>query len=400
VASSFIDADQGAALRAAALPLKTELQDIRDKIDLVRSTRPHPHYSIGFRLPGARWGEFYNLVSQVPGLYAAVESAYVAAHHVNEVLAMRVTRAGAGQIIGVIEEDGLDDAYETSGRALEALDVFLAAEPLPARPSYASPVGAVDLMPEQEDLLVRLVEADRNLRPVRDDFRLVSLGRTGGPSVYHKGLPHDMRGRSLAPLADFQELIAARFVRKVRQAGRGDAAQWYLAVTPAGFRQYEAIKQRQGETIEQVETETRRYLDREIRKRYPEAFVALSRAEELVWSSDPENSATRVGHDCREAMQVFANEVAQRFRPSDMDAGPTPKIRAALRAAGERLGSTERDALDTLTAWWSSVYDLAQRQEHGAQREGQPLVYEDSRRLVFMTTIVMSEIDRSFSRYA
>jgi hypothetical protein len=83
-----------------------------------------------------------------------------------------------------------------------------------------------------------------------------------------------------------------------------------------------------------------------------------------------------------------------------MDAGPTPKIRAALRAAGERLGSTERDALDTLTAWWSSVYDLAQRQEHGAQREGQPLVYEDSRRLVFMTTIVMSEIDRSFSRYA
>jgi hypothetical protein len=209
-----------------------------------------------------------------------------------------------------------------------------------------------------------------------------------------------MLGRALAPLADFQELIATRLLRKVRQTGSGATAQWYLSISPAGFRQYAEIKDRQGEAIERVEAEIRFYLDREIRRRYPEAFAALSHAEELVWSSDPESSATKVGHDCREAMQAFANEIVRRLEPPDVmaDAGPTPKIRAALRAAGERLGSTEGEALEALVAWWSSLNDLANRQEHGAQREGQQLVFEDSRRLVFMTAVAISEIDRSLSR--
>ena len=42
--------------------------------------------------------------------------------------------------------------------------------------------------------------------------------------------------------------------------------------------------------------------------------------------------------------------------------------------------------------------DLAQKQEHGGQKEGEPLVWEDTRRIVFQTILVMFEIDKSLSK--
>ena len=111
-----------ARLRQAALPLGTELRDIRHKIDIVRSTRPHPHYSHGFRLPGARWNDHHRfLAGDHADLYAIVECAYTASHHVNEALQMRETRAGAGKTLAVIPDDGLDEAYDAAGLALDAL---------------------------------------------------------------------------------------------------------------------------------------------------------------------------------------------------------------------------------------------------------------------------------------
>jgi hypothetical protein len=47
-----------------------------------------------------------------------------------------------------------------------------------------------------------------------------------------------------------------------------------------------------------------------------------------------------------------------------------------------------------MLAFWGAVSDLAQRQEHGAQREAEPLGWEDARRLVFLSAVVMYEIDR------
>lgn len=109
-------------LRSAALPLGTELRDIRHKIEVVKSTRPHPQYSHGFRLPAARWDQYDSfLAKDWPDLYPVIERAYTLAHHVNEALQMRETRAGAGKTIGVIADDGLDEAYEAAGAALDAL---------------------------------------------------------------------------------------------------------------------------------------------------------------------------------------------------------------------------------------------------------------------------------------
>jgi hypothetical protein len=108
-------------LSIASRQIGTELRDIRHKIEIVRATRPTRHYGAGFRLPGARWDEYDEVLAANPALYATVERAYTAAHHVNEAVDMRRTRAKPGMTLGVIAEDGLDEAYDAAGDALDAL---------------------------------------------------------------------------------------------------------------------------------------------------------------------------------------------------------------------------------------------------------------------------------------
>ena len=73
-------------------------------------------------------------------------------------------------------------------------------------------------------------------------------------------------------------------------------------------------------------------------------------------------------------------------------------MRAVVNHRSAQLGSTERPFIDALIAYWGTVSDLASRQEHGAQREGEPLTREDARRIVFQTAVVMFETHRSLFR--
>ena len=51
-----------------------------------------------------------------------------------------------------------------------------------------------------------------------------------------------------------------------------------------------------------------------------------------------------------------------------------------------------------LILYWDALNELVQRQEHGNQKLGKHLLWEDARRLVFQMAVVMFEIDRSLSR--
>jgi hypothetical protein len=113
------------SLPAVARQLATELRDIRHKIEIVRIAA---QYAEVFQLPAARWDEYDGLLAEHPDLYAVVERAYTAAHHSNEVVAMRRSRAKPGMTIGVIDEDGLAEAYEAAQEALDALEVFIDAK--------------------------------------------------------------------------------------------------------------------------------------------------------------------------------------------------------------------------------------------------------------------------------
>jgi hypothetical protein len=100
-------------------------------------------------------------------------------------------------------------------------------------------------------------------------------------------------------------------------------------------------------------------------------------------------------------MQVFATTLVERFRPPNVDQDKQhdrARLKAVLVHHREQIGETEGEFLDALNAYWGALSTLVQRQEHGAQREKETLVWEDGRRVVFQTAVVMYEVDQSLTR--
>ncbi len=172
-------------------------------------------------------------------------------------------------------------------------------------------------------------------------------------------------------------------------------------VTPRGSAYYQYLKQRLGEPTERITAEIRTYLHAQsFRKRYVAAFEKWTRAEELLWGTDTQGEFTTIGHLCREALQEFADALVTQHQLT-VDSGKAQtvaRIRAVLDHHREKLGDAEHALLHALVAYWGAVNDLVQRQEHGGQKEGQPLMWEDGRRVVFQTAVVMFEIDWALSR--
>jgi len=108
-------------LSVARTQLGVELREIRHRIEIVRGTRPHPHYSHDFALPTVRWHAHGDVLAGSLELFRQVEPAYAAVTHLHAALEMRRTRARPGQTLGVIPEDGLDAVYDAAGSALDAL---------------------------------------------------------------------------------------------------------------------------------------------------------------------------------------------------------------------------------------------------------------------------------------
>jgi hypothetical protein len=108
----------------------------------------------------------------------------------------------------------------------------------------------------------------------------------------------------------------------------------------------------------------------------------------------------RCGTDCREAAQEFASELINHYKPPvfDRDQAKTKnRLRAAIEVRRPVLGEKVTSLLTAIVDYWETLLELHQRQEHGAQREGQPLAWEDGRRVVFETLHVMYELDRALS---
>ena len=71
------------------------------------------------------------------------------------------------------------------------------------------------------------------------------------------------------------------------------------------------------------------------------------------------------------------------------------EVKAVIAHRKASLGDASSAFLEALVEYWGTVIDLTQRQEHGAQKEGSPLTWDDGRRVVFQTACVMFELDRA-----
>jgi hypothetical protein len=131
--------------------------------------------------------------------------------------------------------------------------------------------------------------------------------------------------------------------------------------------------------------------------RYPRTVEEWTTAQEL-FATDPTRYATPIGHHCRDARIAFLAELAGRHSVKlDPAAGSVDQLRVIIRKAGPN-SSRVKAFLEALVAYWGTVNDLIERQDHGAKREGEELGVEDARLVVFQLLIVMNEIDRALAR--
>ena len=249
---------------------------------------------------------------------------------------------------------------------------------------------------DQEDLLAMIVEAARNVpREQRDKFLAIHLEERSQHLIRHQGLPNE----TWANLGDIETLAREGLLALTYGNDRTSAN---FDVTPLGFRYYEYLKQRSGQPSQRIEIQSRNYLNSDyFQRKYPEAYKKWANAETMLWASDSEQQLTTIGHLCREALQEFATVLVDQYKPPNVDQDKKhtiARIDAVLKSQSDRLGTTLKPFLDALLAYWRTVNDLVQRQEHGAQKEGQPLIWEDARLVVFQSIIVMYEIGNALDR--
>jgi len=131
--------------------------------------------------------------------------------------------------------------------------------------------------------------------------------------------------------------------------------------------------------------------------RYREAFSKWHDADALLWQEESTKNLTTIGHLCREAVQLFATALVSHHQVAEADpdhAKTINRLRAVTAARGPHISSRKADLLEALIDYWAAVNGIVQRQEHGEQKGGSDLTWEDGQRVVMHTALLMTECDR------
>ena len=245
---------------------------------------------------------------------------------------------------------------------------------------------------EQEELLGRFVESHRSAPKEARSYFIASESMGSTQATFIHGMVTGLNFQGSR--ADAEVLADAGFLR-LTFGSHGDPLFY---VTPEGIARYEA-RMTSSPPVAAVESTIREFLSQaELKKSHSVALAKWEQAEQLLWAADSAQQLTTIGHLCREALQEFAQSLAIQHKVDVSGINPAKtvsRLREVLAARGGKLGSTEKPFLDALVAYWGTLSDLIQRQEHGALREGDALVWEDGRRVVFQTCVLIYELARA-----
>lgn len=259
--------------------------------------------------------------------------------------------------------------------------------------AYPRLVERLPLEPEQEQLFSSLVEAVRNVpRDQREEFMYIRAMQKD--LVQGNGFSAELLG------SDIHHLINVGLLSITNYHSKGGGFNFFIP--PDALEYYEWMKREAGEPVQQVETLIREYLDSDrFTDAFPEAYERWRDAVELLWGADSDRELSTIGHKCREAIQQFATALVDRHQPPNVNpdkAMTRDRLSAVLNVHRADLGEKRSALLDSLFGYWRAAADLIQRQEHAGQREGESLDWEDGRRVVFQTAVIMFEVDRTLSR--
>jgi hypothetical protein len=242
--------------------------------------------------------------------------------------------------------------------------------------------------PEQESVLTRLVEAAQQ---APRDQRTIYLFRVQGGTL--------ISGAGFKDVVPDHDVFALEQAGLIQRTGHGEGDEYVL--TSRARARYAVAHRTHGTRTSQQEQQVRRLLDDEaFRRHYPTAYARWCDSADKLWSAEGERSFTTIGHECREAMQAFATEALALYAPPgpvEQDAARVKKrLGAVIAMMRPQLGERRRTFLERLGDFEEALLDLIQRQEHGAQKDGEALTWDDARRVVFHTMSVMVELAISF----
>lgn len=243
----------------------------------------------------------------------------------------------------------------------------------------------------QKELLIFIVEATRNT-PLDKRQKFIVHKSLGGDDLLHPSVPKE---KTRIYFGDIEALGKENLLA----LGYGSKGTPNFDVTPKGFKYYEYLMQKLGKPVERIEKTVKNYIDsNNFAKKYPKPYEKWCSAEKLLWETDSKEQSTLIGHLCREAVQEFTDCLVSVHKPSNAPkekSKTVARLKAVIGIQKKALGDTERAFLVALVDYWGVVNDLIQRQEHDSQKEDYPLIWEDARRVVFHTLIVMFEIDKN-----
>jgi len=192
--------DNKRELQAAARLLRTELLDIRHKIEMLNVS---PILSEGYAFPASEWYEQRRIISRNDALYDVVSTAYTAAHRVNEIWRWRRTQATTRMIAANLQEDGLEAVDQAAQDAIKALERVIESD-----------------KPLHERSTVR--EASRRILQDEQADDLLTLLREG--LAIKKSIPY---GQDL-PEGSLEERAIESWAKKVREKLSDDYPEWAI----------------------------------------------------------------------------------------------------------------------------------------------------------------------------
>jgi hypothetical protein len=160
-----------------------------------------------------------------------------------------------------------------------------------------------------------------------------------------------------------------------------------------------------------IEDYLRAYLeDQRFRSVHPLACGRWVVAWEMLWCADSRAKVIAVGQRARAGMRAFSVSMLERCMPLAMGSrwpdvldersqgpGPLDGLASIRQAYGEQLGPGRSQLLLDLFGAWRDLSEKLQRHEQGSQPPDERLRWEDGRRLVLFTALVMVEFDRCFT---
>lgn len=251
---------------------------------------------------------------------------------------------------------------------------------------------SIILEQEQKDLLYWMIEHIRNV-PRNKRCKFIVSHHHGGCTLICHGLPN----RDVAP-GDLEALSDVGLLRQ----GYGSTGSPNFDITPLGNRYYKYLRTKEGEPLKIIEECVFKYFEQgSFQRNYTRSYEKWSNAANLLWNSESPDQLTTIGHLCRESIQEFATKLVEKYKPENVDSNKAhtkSRLKSVSDHLKNKMGDTEKEFIDVLIDYWDKLIELIQRQEHGSIREKSVLIWEDGRRIVFHTAILMFEIDRIINR--